>query len=251
VTTSHVLLPHPARTIGALLPFSQPNPSSSGGKCTEGEGGRGSARHICPKGQINFAVKKNVPRNRSVFQTTTFGAESSPSPSFMSIKVSSEIWQGSKHKSGNLLVLLALADHADDRGTAWPGVALLARKARLSQRHTRRCLSQLVASGELEILPNQAPSGRTLYRIRLGKLGADNLSGGASASGQVTPTSIITDADDRPAGPPYIEEPSIKSSEEPSSFSKTNNPKRESSIKKKHPPTADSVGLVSSPKSGF
>ena len=47
----------------------------------------------------------------------------------MSIKVAIEVWRGSQHKSGNLLVLLALADHADDQGKAWPGIPLLARKA--------------------------------------------------------------------------------------------------------------------------
>jgi hypothetical protein len=88
----------------------------------------------------------------------------------MSIKVATEVWKGSRHKSGNLLVLLALADHADDEGKAWPSVSLLACKARLSKRHTRRCVNQIVASGEVEILPNRAPSGRTWYKIRLDQL---------------------------------------------------------------------------------
>jgi helix-turn-helix protein len=179
------------------------------------------------------------------------GAGSSPSFSFMSIKVSTEIWEGSKHKSGNLLVLLALADHADDRGTAWPGIALLARKARLSQRHTRRCLSELVASGELEILPNQAPSGRALYRIRLDKLESGILSAETSASDEVTPVSVTPDATDRAVGPPYIEEPSTESSEEPTSKIKIDisNPKNPPG--KKHSYSPDAIGLVSSPKSGF
>jgi len=180
-----------------------------------------------------------------------FGAVSPPSLYFMSIKVSAVVWQGSRNKSGNLLVLLALADHADDQGTAWPGVRLLARKTRLSQRHARRCLNQLVASGELEILPNQAPSGRALYKIRLDQLNPDNLSAGTSASESVTPMSVSTDADDRQPASPYIEEPSTQSSEEPSSFTKINHPKPENPIRKKYAPTADSVGLISQPKSGF
>ena len=63
----------------------------------------------------------------------------------MSIKVATQVWKGSRHKSGDLLVLLALADHADDQGKAWPGIPLLARKARLSERHARRCLNQMLA----------------------------------------------------------------------------------------------------------
>jgi hypothetical protein len=145
----------------------------------------------------------------------------------MSIKVSTEVWQSSRHKSGNLLVLLALADHANDEGKAWPGIRLIAGKARLSRRHTRRCLNQLMASGELEILPNQAPNGRTLYRIRLDQLVPDNLSGGTSKSDKETPVSVSADADDRAPASPNIEEPSIESSKEPSSKVKINisNPK--------------------------
>jgi len=169
----------------------------------------------------------------------------------MSIKVSAKVWQGSQHKSGNLLLLLAFADHADDQGDAWPGIPRLAREARLSERHTRRCLNQLAASGELEVLPNEAPSGRTLYKIRLDKLHPDNLSGATSASGLVTPTSHSKDAHDRPAGPPYIEEPSIKSSKEPSSNMKTQHSNAKNSAEKKLLPRSDSIGLVSQPNNGF
>jgi hypothetical protein len=127
----------------------------------------------------------------------------------------------------------------------------LARKARFTQRHTRRCLNQLVASGELEILPSQAPSGKALYKIRLDQLNPDNLYAGTSASDAVTPMSVRTDADDRHHASPYIEEPSTKSSEEPSSFTQINQPKTESPVRKKDALTADSVGLISPPKSGF
>src|SRR4029077_10328038 len=132
----------------------------------------------------------------------------------MSIKVATQVWNGSRHKSGDLLVLLALADHADDQGKAWPGIPLLARKARLSERHTRRCLNRLASSCEVEILPNAAPSGRNLYHIRLDRLTPDNLSTRTSAPDAVTPVSNNTDTGDRAAAPTYIEEPSTKPSEE-------------------------------------
>jgi len=169
----------------------------------------------------------------------------------MSIKVSTAVWEGSRSKSGNLLVLLALADHADDQGVAWPGGRLLARKARLTQRHIRRCLNQLVASGELEILPNQAPSGKALYKIRLDQLHPDNLSAGTSTSDPVTRMSVSTDVYDQPPAYPYIEEPSNKSSEEPSSKIKINISKPKNSPRKNNYATPDANGLVSLPKSGF
>jgi hypothetical protein len=170
----------------------------------------------------------------------------------MSIKVSTDVWEGSRHKSGNLLVLLVIADHADNGGKAWPGIPLLARKARLSERHTRRCLNELVASGELEILPEPAPSGGKLYQIHLDQLTPDNLSVETSASDDKTPMSGITDADDRAAGSPYIvQEPSSKPSEEPASRRNFNNFKQKSSSKPHYSRTPDSLGLISQPKNGF
>lgn len=52
----------------------------------------------------------------------------------MSIKVSSLVWDCSGQKSGKLLLLLAIADHANEQGVAWPGIPLLARKTRLCER---------------------------------------------------------------------------------------------------------------------
>jgi hypothetical protein len=170
----------------------------------------------------------------------------------MSIKASTAVWDGSQHRSGDLIVLLVIADHADNEGKAYPGTRRIARKARLSQRHTRRCLNKLAASGELEILPNQAPSGGTLYKICLDKLDPDNLSAGTSTSGKRTPVSLRTDAHDRRSGSAYIEEePSIESSEEPSSNIKMNISTRNNPNKQQHSHSPDAIGLVSLPKSGF
>jgi hypothetical protein len=185
-------------------------------------------------------------KKRPVGACTAFCRLNAP---VMSIKVSSEVWRHSRHKSGNLLVLLALADHADDRGICWPGIPLLALEVRLSERHTRRCVGQLIASGEVEILPDRAPSGGTLYRIRVDRLGSENFSGGTSASDHVTPMSVTADADDQPPATPYIEEPSNKSSEHPSS--KLNRSNSRNPREAKRLPIPDSIGLISSPKNGF
>ena len=169
----------------------------------------------------------------------------------MSIKISTKVWQHSRNKSGNLLVLLALADHANEEGYAYPGIPLLAREARMSQRHTRRCLNELVTSGELDVLPKQAPSGRTLYRICLDQLPPHNFSGGTCRSDKRTPMPVSMDADDQRHASPYIEEPSTESSREPISKFKmiTSNPKNSPEKRQYHSP--DAIGLVSSPKGGF
>jgi hypothetical protein len=169
----------------------------------------------------------------------------------MSIKVSTKVWRHSRNKSGNLLVLLALADHANDQGYAYPGIPLLAREARMTQRHTRRCLNELVTSGELDVLPKQAPSGRTLYRIRLDQLPPHNLPDGTRTSDNRTPMAVSMDADDQRCASPYIEEPSAESSGEPISQFKiiTSNPKNPFEKRQCHSP--DAIGLLSSPKGGF
>jgi helix-turn-helix protein len=123
----------------------------------------------------------------------------------MSIRVIDQVWRRSQHKSGNLLVLLALADHADDRGRAWPGIPLLARKARLSERHARRCLNELIASGEVKILPERARSGKKLYQIQLNQLTPESLCAQTPATEGMTRMSENSDAGDDT----YIKEPSL------------------------------------------
>src|SRR5215469_16877476 len=96
--------------------------------------------------------------------------ESRPRNPLMSIEAMSAAWYHSKHKSGDLLVLLALCDYANDDGKCWPSETTLARKCRLSIRNVRRCITSLIDSGELTRLT--VGSGRTssLYRINLERL---------------------------------------------------------------------------------
>lgn len=47
------------------------------------------------------------------------------------------------------LLLLALADFADDNGVCWPSVATLAHRACISTGHTRRLITRLIADGRI------------------------------------------------------------------------------------------------------
>ena len=67
----------------------------------------------------------------------------------MSIKVMTEVWDSSSAKGSARLVLLSLADHANDEGYCFPSIARLARKAVLSERNVQFVLSELEARGEL------------------------------------------------------------------------------------------------------
>jgi len=84
----------------------------------------------------------------------------------MSVEASTRVWKWSKQKSGNLLVLLAIADqYNDEKNCAWPSVAFLAKKARMNQRNVRYCLKDLVQAGELIIEEAAGPHGVNIYRL--------------------------------------------------------------------------------------
>jgi hypothetical protein len=79
------------------------------------------------------------------------------------------VWDLSKHKGSDLLMMLAIADFSDDDGRAYPSVQTLATKCRISStRHVNRILVVLRDSGELHVGISQGPRGTNLYRIVLG-----------------------------------------------------------------------------------
>ncbi len=81
------------------------------------------------------------------------------------------VWDGSSHAGSDLLMLLAIADFADDEGRAYPSVTTLAAKCRMKARNANYVLTGLKASGELEIRVNEGPKGTNLYRVVLDRLG--------------------------------------------------------------------------------
>jgi len=68
-----------------------------------------------------------------------------------------QVWEHSQAAGSQLLVLLAIADFADDLGKAWPSVPTLAKKARITKRHAQKVIRQLKDMGELAI--DQKTSG--------------------------------------------------------------------------------------------
>lgn len=85
----------------------------------------------------------------------------------MSVRISTYVWAQSEHKGTDLLLLLALADIANDSGDAWPAVRTLATKIRMSERNTQRTLSRLVKTGALTIQANAGPRGCHLYTVQI------------------------------------------------------------------------------------
>jgi hypothetical protein len=67
------------------------------------------------------------------------------------------VWERAPYTAGSLIVLLALADWANDEGVAWPSMERLAQKARIDRRSAQRIVRQLERDGVLEI---EAGGGR-------------------------------------------------------------------------------------------
>ncbi len=83
----------------------------------------------------------------------------------MSVHVSSWVWRNADAKGNDLLVLLALADIADDEGVCWPSLEHLAGKTRLHEQTVRSRLQALRAVGALDWEERPGTSNR--YRINM------------------------------------------------------------------------------------
>lgn len=84
-------------------------------------------------------------------------------------------WAFEQPLAGNeKTVLLALADHARDDGTCWPGFALVAQKAYVSEKTVQRIIRKLEEGGYLERVRRQDPDGGRrpdLIRLSMGANG--------------------------------------------------------------------------------
>jgi Helix-turn-helix domain len=76
-----------------------------------------------------------------------------------------EVWESSSAKGGARLVLLALADHANDEGYCHPSVARLARKSALTERNVQLILRNLEARGELVTLRSSGRGNVNAYWV--------------------------------------------------------------------------------------
>lgn len=79
----------------------------------------------------------------------------------MSIEAMNAVWKYSRAKATPLLVLLSLADFADDSWECWPSVSTIARKCRLAdERHVKRIIHEELEDrlGEVVVIRNEGRS---------------------------------------------------------------------------------------------
>jgi len=83
----------------------------------------------------------------------------------VSIYVSTWCWQHSRASGADLLVLLAIADQANDDGQeAWPSHATLADRCRVSVKTTQRATQRLMELGELTVDRHAGPASQGATR---------------------------------------------------------------------------------------
>ena len=84
----------------------------------------------------------------------------------MSIKIMQWVWDEGPEEATEMLVLLALADIADDEGLCWPSVARIARKCRMSDRNARRIIRRLEDGGWLLTQEQRGRNQTNRYTIQ-------------------------------------------------------------------------------------
>src|SRR4030066_296251 len=67
----------------------------------------------------------------------------------MSIQKMAEVWKYSQNAGSLLLVELAIADHINGAGIAWPSIKHLAKKTKLSERQIQRVIKKLEQTGQV------------------------------------------------------------------------------------------------------
>jgi hypothetical protein len=77
------------------------------------------------------------------------------------------VWERAPYTAGSLIVLLALADWANDEGVAWPSMDRLAQKARIDRRSAQRIVRQLAKDGVLEIEEGGGRSKQHRYVLKM------------------------------------------------------------------------------------
>lgn len=75
------------------------------------------------------------------------------------------VWDHSRSRHGARLVMLAIADRADDRGNAWPSVPDIMRRTQLGERAVQAGIIEAAKLGELEVGYQEGPKGCNRYRI--------------------------------------------------------------------------------------
>jgi len=96
----------------------------------------------------------------------------------MSVKIMSAVFDKSKTEGNARLILLALADCANEEGTCWPSISTISNMANVSVETCKKYLSAMEELKLVEVEDRFDKNGRrtsNIYRINVAKLGDDFL----------------------------------------------------------------------------
>ena len=103
----------------------------------------------------------------------------------MCIRIMTRVWDEGPSDRAELLVLLALADFADENGYCWPSIATISAKARLGERGTQKVLRRLEETGYVTVQVGGGRHGCNAYIINPTPARDAGNSGGSG--GQIDP----------------------------------------------------------------
>jgi hypothetical protein len=87
----------------------------------------------------------------------------------VSVQALSWVLNESRATLGSRLVLLSIANYADEKGmNSWPKVPVIAKQARISERQVQNCFKTLECLGELVIKRGEGYNGS--HRFELPKM---------------------------------------------------------------------------------
>ena len=115
----------------------------------------------------------------------------------MSVKIIADVWHKSKAKGTARLVMLAIADHCNPSGIAWPSLTRLASYVNVNRRNTINAINQLVKMGELTRIETGQTGRATTYKITLGSVGGDT--GVAGDTSVATDTQVVSEETPQPS----------------------------------------------------
>lgn len=77
----------------------------------------------------------------------------------------SAVWEIEGIDSSECLVLMALADHADERGRCYPSIGRLAKRTKLSDRGVQKVIARLIEKGFVTVTPSAGQGGANIYTV--------------------------------------------------------------------------------------
>ena len=93
----------------------------------------------------------------------------------MIFPIMEHVWKNSQQSGTARLLMVALADHANDHGICWPGVERLSRWVNVTPRQVQRLTRKLVADGEIIVQLGAGRGNSNIYVIVIGRDEADLL----------------------------------------------------------------------------